>query len=314
MATVEELVRDILASVSSDAGGLLVAKWADNRYKEMVAKVRFRHLRKVGELSLPAVIDTGTVTTTRDSTAVTGDSTTFETDMSAGSQEDYYFRAGQNWYKIASVTDDTNLVLASGYAEDAVADGSYKIVKRTHALASDARWFGDFVLTRLRKRLTSISLDELDIRAPGRTIVGSIPDTVAQIAINSSGYPNVEIYPPPEESELIHYVYWSLPTALTMASTIPPVIDQYTLKEGTLIDLYRYEKAAAIRKGNIEQAAVWRNEEKSQESKWRQVINDAIRTSRGTDDISFILQMPNVAFQSRDQRTARDYILDNWSR
>ena len=124
----------------------------------------------------------------------------------------------------------------------------------------------------------------------------------------------MEIYPPPEESELIHYVYWSLPTALTMASTIPPVIDQYTLKEGTLIDLYRYEKAAAIRKGNIEQAAVWRNEEKSQESKWRQVINDAIRTSRGTDDLSFILQIPNVASQSRDQRTARDYILDNWSR
>ena len=110
--------------------------------------------------------------------------------------------------------------------------------KRTHPLASTARWMGDFFLTRLRKRLNLVPLEALDLRAPGRSLVGNIPDTVAQVGIDSNGYPKVEIYPPPSKSEIIHYIYWALPTALTMSSTIPSVIEAYVLKEGVLIDVF----------------------------------------------------------------------------
>ena len=313
MTTVDEVVRDALASIDTEANAIAAAKWLDNRYKEMVSRVKFRHLRQVGELSLPAVIDTGTVSVDRGLTAVTGVTTTFQTDMGAGVQEYYYFRTNNAWYKIASVTNELGLVLASAFAEDDVAAGTYTIVKRHHPLASDARWVGDFYHTRLRQKLRSIGLDEMDMLYPGRSLVGNIPHYVAQVGVNTSGYLKYEIYPPPLESELIHYVYWTLPPSLTISSTIPSVIDPYTLKEGLLIDLYRYEKSVAIRKGNVNQAGIWRNDEKAQNTIWEKVIKDAIRTSRGSDDITFILEMFGSSHRS-DQRTARDYVLDNWNR
>lgn len=315
MATVDEVVRDALAAINTDAGAVAGAKWLDNRYKELVSRVKFRHLRQVGELSLPAKITTGTVSATRGSTSVTGVATTFETEVGSGTQDDYFFQTNSAWYRIDSITDETNLVLDSAFAEDDVSTGSYKIVKRYHSLASNARWMGDFYHTRLRQLLGSVSLAELDIIAPGRALAGNIPYRVAQVGVDSDGVPQVEIYPPPNESELINYIYWSLPTALLLASTIPPVIDAHVLKEGVLIDLYRYEKASELRKGNVEAAGVWRNEEKTQITYWNRFIKDAIRTSRGADDISLILEMWHGAPSRRfDQRTAHEYVYDNWSR
>ena len=315
MATVDEVVRDVLASIATDAQGIAAAKWVDNRHKEMMSKVRFRHLREVGELPLPGVYDTGTVSVTRGSTSVTGVGTQFETDLTAGAQEYYYFRTGTVWYKIASVTNETTLVLATAFAEEDVSAGGYKIVKRHHPLAPTARWIGDFVHTRLRTVLKSdMSLTELDMIAPGRTIAGNIPTYAVEIGEDSDGYKKYEVYPPPENSELLHYVYWKIPTTLAIDSTIPQGIDPWTLKEGVLVDLYRYEKARAIRAGNIEQAATWRNEEQTQQTRWARIIKDAIRTSRGSDDLTLILNWFGAHRPMRDQQTARDYVRDNWSR
>ena len=316
MATVDELARDVIASIATDANAIAAARWIDNRYKEMVARVKFRHLRQVGELYIPGVFDTGTLSVTRGSTAITGDSTQFDTDVTvAGGVEYCVIRPSSAWYKITSVGSETAITLTSNFAEDDISDGSYKLVKRYHPLDSNARWVGDFYFTRLRRTLADISLNELDILFPGRTLAGHIPSHVAQVGVDSNNYLMYEIYPPPVNSELINYIYWNLPTALTISSTIPPVIDSYMLKEGVLIDLYRYEKAAAIRKGNIEQAAIWRNDEKAQATIWDKVMKDAIRTSRGSDDITLILEMfRGVPFGRGEQRTAREYVYDNWSR
>jgi hypothetical protein len=145
MATVEEVVRDLLGSLATDAGAPIAAKWADNRYKELCSRVRFRHLRQVGELVIPGYADTGTLAITRDSTAVVGTSTVFTTDVGSGAQEYYWIRPSVAWYKIASITTDTALVLSSAFSEATVTAASYKIVKRHHALDSNARWLGEFV-------------------------------------------------------------------------------------------------------------------------------------------------------------------------
>lgn len=55
---------------------------------------------------------TGTVTFTEDSTAVTGSGTSFTTELRDG----YYVKAGSNWYRVATVTDDTNIVLGKAIA------------------------------------------------------------------------------------------------------------------------------------------------------------------------------------------------------
>lgn len=82
-----------------------------------------------------------------------------------------------------------------------------------------------------------------------------------------------------------------------------------------MIDLYRFEKVVQIKLGNIDAAAVFANEEAKQRKIWESKISDAIRTARGADDITLILQMTRGRRpRSTDQRTARDYIYDNWSR
>lgn len=314
MTTVIELARDILASIATDTNAAGVAKWIDNRYKELVSQVRFRHLRKVGELTLPAPVTNGTIAATRDSTTITGISTTFTSSVGSGDQEYFYFRSNSTWYKIESIESDTSLTLSSPFSEDSTTSSSYTIVKRHHPLASDARWTGDFFHSRLSHQLELISLEELNSYAPRRPLTSSTPFYVSQIGTNSSGLLLYEIYPTPATTELINYIYWTLPTTLLLSTTIPQVIDPYVLKEGVLIDLYRYEKSRAIRAGNIEEAMVWRNDEKAQDGVWKKAIKDAIRTSRGADDISLILDMfhGSSSRTTYDQRTARDYIYDNW--
>lgn len=312
---VDQLARDIISSAASDKNYLLAIRWVNSRYREIVSRVKFRHLRKVGELTVEGVIDTGTVDVTRGSTSVSGTSTTFETDISSGDQEYYWFRTLTNWYKIASITSDTALTLDTAFAEATVSDGSYKIIRKHHVVASTARWVGDFYLPRLRYRITKVHLDTLDFKFPARTICNHYPNYVAEVGVDSNNYGTYEFYPIPENAELVTYIYWELPSSLTVSSTIPPVIDAYTLKEGAMIDFYRYRKMEEIQKGNVEAAAVLANEEQKSTTRWEKRIKDAIRTSRGSDDMSLILNLyPDLPSRVGDQRTARDYVFDNWNR
>lgn len=314
-----QVVQDLLASVNSEANTLIALKWLNNRYQELVSRVKFRHLREIGELSIPAVVDSGTISVTKGSITVTPDATAqaaWLTSPGVASHNDWYFRASQTWYRIASVNaGGATITLDSAFAETSITAGSYKIVKRYHTVNSSARWFGDFVLSRLRYSLEIISMQEMDIKFPGRVLIGVYPTHIAQFNMNSSNFITFEIYPPPSDVELIHYTYWALPGDLDISDNIPMVIDDYILKEGAMIDLFRFEKITALRKGNVEQAAVFANEEAKQRTIWERVMKDAIRTMRGVDDISLLLDMQHGRVRRvRDQQNAHDYILDTWSR
>lgn len=310
MATVGEIGRDLLASIGTDAGLPLAAKWISNRYVQLVSRARFRHLRQIGELTMPAIVNDGTVTITQASTTVTGDTdTTWATSPATGDHEYWYLLVGNVWYKVASVTDDDTLVLDTAFAGDSVEEVTYRLVKRYHPLDAAARWLGDFVHDRLRLPLAKRSIEELNIIAPGRPITGAYPRIVAQNGVDSNGYVRVEIYPPPSDPEIIRYAFWDLPTALTISSTIPAQIDGYMLKEGALIDAYRHEKARSLRAGNVEAAAVWRNDENVQRTIWERTIQEACRTDRGEDDISLILQLArNAGGGGYEYRRARDIV------
>jgi hypothetical protein len=122
----------------------------------------------------------------------------------------------------------------------------------------------------------------------------------------------IEVYPPPEETEILHYTYRALPTTLSIASTIPPQIDAHILKEGALIDLFRKKMSEALDKGAVEVAAVWRNEYRAQETKWKTYIQDAKRTDRGVDDATFIIQSIYGPQDQGEIRNARDYVFNKW--
>ena len=311
MATTEEIARDLLASLNTDAGFLNAVKWIDYRYKELCSRFRPRHLRVVGEIQIPARVSTGSVAVTRDSQTVTGSSTTWATaPTTTDVATNWYFRAESAWYQCAAFSSDTELTLTTAYSEDTGSSKSYNIVKRNHSLNTNARWLGDAVLTRLRIPINVTSADALDREAPGRTIVGAYPDTMCQVGTDSSGDLQVEFYPYNDTSEIIHYVYWAMPSSLSITTTIPPQIDPQALKEGALIDLYRYMMANALDKSRIEQAAVYRNEMRAQMTSWENFIRSAQRTDRGVDDTTLILSHigRDSRYYSHDIRNARDEV------
>lgn len=313
MATVEDIVKDISAISPNDIPAVAVARWIDNRYRELVSKVQFQHLRETKELVLPATITSGTVTATRGSTTVTGTDTTWATDPGVGNNVHHYFRIREAWYKIETINSDTSITLSQAYSEENVVNSNYAIAKRTHALNSSVRWLGEFIFPRLRYNLTRMSLAELEVTYPGRHQDQMFPTCWAQQGVDSNGTVVIEIYPAPKEAELIKYTYWSIPNRLTFLGTIPNQIDPYVIKEGALIDLYRYLKVLNLQNGSVEVGSLYMKSEIDQQKIWNKAILDAVRTQKAANDVSFALKY----WQQRDRtdiRTAQDQIYSTWIR
>lgn len=312
MATTEEVARDLLASVSTDAGFLAAIKWIDSRYKQLVSRVRFKHLRQLGELAIPRSFTTGTIAVDASGTTVTltATGTTWTTGSAGGN---WYIRIASTWYNVASIDSSITLTLTSPFATTSETTATYALVKRYHPVATNARWLGTFMHTRLRTKLDGpFSMDKLDRDAPGRTLTEGIPLAVAYAGVDSTGDLRVEIYPYCKNKEILHYVYWDLPTALTATGTLPTQIDPYILKEGALIDLYRYLKGRALQANKPEVAMVYRNDEHAQRTIWERIIQEATRADRGVDDTTFILEHFGSHLTSRDIRTAHDHVYYNW--
>lgn len=311
MATVESVAREVLAAIDTQAGLLLASRWVADRYRRLASRTRFRHLRKVSALALPAPITAGTVGVTLGSAAVTGDATALA--AWSNTVEGWWLRANQAWYEVVEYLGSSGLRLATPYSEATNASASYYLVKRYHALDPMARWLGDFVFVRRRIRLISMALAELDAGTPSRShIVTGGPSYVSEVGTDASGARLMELYPYAGQAETIAYVYWSHPPTLTYEEQIPPQIDSHVLREGALIDAMRYEASMAARKGQIEAAAYWRNEYRAQAVSWEREVLDAIRADRGSDDLMFILETLGGPAGSPDIRTARDVVLDRW--
>ena len=314
--TIETIARETVAAIDSDTSYLLCAQWIARRYQQLCSRSRFRHLRQIGEVTLPGRIDTGTVTATRGSRIVTGNAAAqavWTPDIVGR-----YFRARAAWYRISAVIQST-LRLEKEFAEADVAAVAYNIVSRRVHLDPNARWISEeFVHFRMRRPLIRKSIAELNMLAPERQLVGTPPYWWAEVGAGTDDegrtVKDIECYPYPDNDELLGYVFWDAPPLLTIDDEIPVDIDPHVLREGALIDLMRYEMAKAMRAGQMEAAATWRNEMRTQMTSWERNILEAIRTDRGTDDVTFILTSPRGGAYGTDIVTARDEIFARGAR
>lgn len=316
MATVESVAREAVAAVDSDAGYLIASQWVARRYQQLCSRSRFRHLRRIGEVTLPGRINTGTVTATRGSRIVTGNAAAQA--VWTPSIVGRYFRSSTVWYRISAVVQST-LRLENEFAEADVAAVAYNIVARRVHLNSNVRWLSEeFVHFRFRRPVIRRSIMELNTLAPERQLVGTPPQWWAEVGSGTDDdgrtTKDVEFYPYPADDELLGYVYWDVPPLLGFADEIPPEIDSYVLREGALIDVMRHEMSKAMRAGQVEVAATWRNEMRAQMTSWERNILEAIRTDRGTDDVTFILTSPRGGQFGTDIVTARDEIFARGAR
>ena len=320
MDSVQEVARSVLGAIATDAGHVLVARWVAERYTELVSKVRYRHLRQIGEVIVPATVTAGTVTVTQNSPVVVPDATALAawTALPMTALVGRSIRVQeQEWYLIEQVVG-TTLVLQVPYVSATVAGAGYQIAARQVALDPTARWLSQTGMIHMRTAtpLGNISLDLLNIRAPQRNRCSSPPQVWAEVDRLPDGTKRIEFYPYPSVNEVIHYVFWSVPPDLGFDTLLPKEIDGYVLKEGALVDAMRYEASKAARAGQADVAAYWRNEYRMQETVWRDKMRDAARTDRGVDDVSFILQGfrgNGWGWAYGDIATAHQQVWSQWS-
>lgn len=301
--TVEEVARQVLAAIDSDAGFLLACRWVADRYRQLCSRSRFRHLRQVGELALPAplastITPTGTMSVTQGSVLMTStDPTTVAalTTVGVNALRDRWIRTRTIWMRIvdAQITATTvTLHLEVPYSEVTNATAAYRIVQRFVPLAPNARWIADtMVLMRRRTSIEMLSQVELDLRDPSRILVHGYGPTVwVEVGVDKDGNKLIEFYPYSNQAETVMYVYWTDPPFLQEKDSIPNDIDGYVLREGALIDAMRYEAAKAARAHDTEASALWTNSYRSQSTQWERNVMEAIRTDRGADDITIMLR------------------------
>jgi len=328
--TVESCAREVLAAIDTSAGHLLCAQWVARRYQRIASRGRLRHLRKVGEVVLPATMSAGTVSVTQGSVVVTPDATAaaawatptgFSTDPANPSLSlvGRFIRPAMNWYEIAAVIGSgpiTALQLTIPFLETTNATASATIAEQRTRLLPTVRWLGDMVHMRRGQLLENVSLAELDHEDPDRrsAAAGGGPSAWAETAVDTDGTKRVEFFPYPSQDELIRYVYWSTPPELAFHAPLPPQIDPHVIIEGALIDAMRYEAAQAVRAGKPDLAGYWMNAYRSQATAWENQVIEAIRSDLGVDDVTMILQLPrNFGLGARrDTITARDIVLDRW--
>jgi hypothetical protein len=314
MATVQDVARQVLAAIDTTAGHLLCCQWVAQRYTQLCSRARFRHLRRVGAVMLPAPVTDGTITIAEGSDTVVGDATA----SAAWATQDlvgWHLRTRTNWSRVVARVGPATLRLASPQTEGDNVAATYQLVRRYVPLAPEARWLTQdgFVLQRTWTPLRPQPLAALDYQAPSRPLVGPWPLTWTQVESLADGTIQIEFYPISSQIETVSYVYWAVPPELAMDAEVPSTIDAGVLVEGALHDAMRYNAAKAANAGNIEAAGYWRNEYRAQNLVWERRILEAIRTDRGLDDVTLILQMQNAYYGvPQDLMTARDHIWYGW--
>lgn len=312
--TLEQVARDVLASVNSQRNYLIAAQWTRNRIQELANASKLRAYRRTGELTLPAAYDTGTVDVTNGSNIVTGTATAWTADL----LKHRFLRVKRNWYAIESIDSATQIRLKSDYTEDTGTGQSYELVKRYHELPRDTRAIGWFTYsTRFRALDPPMALHELDALEPERILVSdSGPWVWAEVGLDEeSDNRLVEFYPPPDSARLLHYVYWvKPPDDMKHSDLVPEAFDLGLLKEGVLIDVMRAEAFDAAARGEVDRAAFYRNEYRAQETRWEQKKKMLKAADSGADDAQFLLRTLSTRYNTaldRDISTAYDEV---WSR
>lgn len=310
----EDIARQAVAQLGLDTGQELATQFAGQRYQELCARAKFRHLRQYGQAFLPSAVQSGTCTITLNSPVVTLDAAAIaacKANTFLGWPDGFtglFFRPqiGTVWYRIAYAEANGTLVLETPFAYDnsylvttntLVQTGiSFYIVRRYTELDPTARQLGQFMCDFIMRPLRIISQDQMNMMVPGRLLVSTYPQFVAELNSNAdvTGYPKqVEIYPPPLNSVTVHYTFWQNPPLLKRGDFLPPTIDPDVIRTGAKIDLANNEAGKAVRAGALDKAAYYRNVSNQEETKFENKVMRAIRNDRGEDDVKFILRSGN---------------------
>lgn len=315
MATLESIAAQTVAAIGSEIGYPIVAEWVRSRYQQLATRVKLKHLRQLGQVNIPPAITGTGATATRDSATIFLTAAPGSTSNAGSALVGRFIRLAVVWYEILDYRFDVAgnhiITIKTPFAESTVTAGAYTIVSRYVPVDPRAAYLGtSWVHARRRRPLARTTMDKLNLMAPYRPLVGSAgPQWVAE-GPEIGGVKTIEVYPYPSLSEALFYVYWQDVPEISLTEELSSRIKAYALKEGALIDCYRYKMAQAIEKQLYESAGFYRNEMRAQETKWEDYLGELIQSDQGEEDGQFILKMLGGSSNLSEIRTARDHV---WS-
>ena len=283
--TVDELAREAVGAVDMEEGYLLALKWISRRYQEVVAKIRYLPLMKFGSIVVPGVYKVGLASFVQGSQNVVGNGTVW-TNAFVGR----FLRRFNNWYEIQSVEDATHLILSLPYLDRTENNVPYNIIPRRVPLVSGVGQVREFRVEDNPKPLEILGIDELDVRESERSSIGSTIYYAAEVGTDSNSIRVFEFYPYPNKDKIVNFTYFAFPADLAFTDIIPEFIGGRALKEGVLIDVYRFQMGKALKEGRTDVAGFWRNELRAQETSWGNILQEIIQTSSAVDDGTLLLR------------------------
>ena len=318
---VSDVATSVLAATASDAGLQLAVNWLNDRYKELVSRARMRQLRNYGSVFVPAPISAGTVNVTQGSTTAI-----LSTPLS-GSAVGWTIRANIVWYVVvAQAGDNVTLTLDSAYSESSNAAAGYYLVQRYIPIQASARWISSVVHPRRRKRLREKPFEQFQSMAPARPLVAAFPWVWTEASryvegfdisaiLGATGQKLIEIYPPSNIPETYGYVYWPVPNSFAITDTLPPEINEYQLREGILVDVWRYKSEQIAGKGNVELAGYYANREARQRTIWEAKIQEAqVTDALYHNNVALEIDMfSDIGEYAGDITNAHDWVISEWS-
>ena len=327
--TIKDTALQIIAATASDAGVQLAVNWLNQRYAELVSRSRMRQNRRYGALYAPIPVTALTVNATAGSSNITFSA--IPTDPTTGAQislQGWHLRTNVTWYWITAHTiGQTTATLQSAFTDATGTALSATAVKRFLPITdASARWISSVVHARRRKRLRFKPWETFNGLYPGRTVVGAFPWTWTEAPrfigsldisaiLGTAGQKFIEVYPPSNVIETYNYVYWNIPQTFAVTDTLPPEIDEYVLREGVLVDVYRYKANQWADKGNAVMADHFMKRELAQMAIWEGAIQKAqVTDALYHNQIAVEIDMFTDAGEfAGDITNAHDWIWSQWN-
>lgn len=125
----------------------------------------------------------------------------------------------------------------------------------------------------------------------------------------------IEVYPVSGIAETYHYSYWAIPAQLALTDSLPPEIDAYVLREGVLVDVYRYKCEQMLAAGKIQESEIYTNKQSRQATVWEACIQQAIVADQAFhNEVSVQLDSYSRGGSGGDIETAREWIGSEWTK
>jgi len=228
-------LQDQIGTLDATGQGVLL-KFIQRALDRIYQYRRWSWRRHTDQFTTLAPYETGTVTVSAGSTAVTGSGTTW-TDITGYNSGTFYIKLNSELHQIASITDATHLVLSAG-VDTAVSASSYTIYCPVVEL--------DVTLAELTHIGTYLN-PRIDIASPGwnyEVFWGDDSRSYAQKAALTGLGPNkgrqIVLWPYPSERQVYQYEgFIAAPTLVTTTDVGCPDDFRDAIEEMTLSLWYR---------------------------------------------------------------------------